>query len=108
MRYLDLIATAPVQLAHLSAGLVAFESVIHKLQRAGHKIIFAGLAERPRELLARAGIVRDPGRIAFAPDLDTALSMALVHGMRIGALAAEPAPAEPAPTEPAQTDQASS
>jgi len=47
--------------------------------------------------------VREPGRIAFAPDLDTALSMALVHGMRIGALAAEPAPAEPAPTDHASS-----
>jgi SulP family sulfate permease len=79
-----------------ATGLVAFESVVHKLLRAGHKIIFAGLAERPRELLERAGIVRDPGRIAFAPDLDTALSMALVHGMRVNALAAVPAPAEQA------------
>ena len=45
--------------------------------------------------------MREPGRIAFAPD--TALSMALVHGMRIGALAAEPAPAEPAPTDHASS-----
>lgn len=81
-----------------ATGLVAFESAVHKLKRAGHKIIFAGVAERPRELLARAGIVREPGRVAFAPDLDTALSMALVHGMRVGAPAAEPAPAGQTPS----------
>jgi SulP family sulfate permease len=66
-----------------ATGLVALESAVHKLERAGYKIIFSGLAERPGELLSRAGIVRVPGRIAFAPDLDTALSMALVHDSRV-------------------------
>jgi SulP family sulfate permease len=75
-----------------ATGLVALESAVDRLKRAGYKIIFAGLAERPGELLARAGIVREPGRIAFAPDLDTALSMALVHDMRVrGSAAARPA-----------------
>ncbi|HWN67457.1 MAG TPA: C4-dicarboxylic acid transporter DauA [Haliangium sp.] len=68
-----------------ATGLVALESAVHKLKRAGCKIIFSGLADRPAELLARAGIVREPGRIAFAPDLDTALSLALVHDMRMRA-----------------------
>ena len=74
-----------------ATGLVALESAVHKLRRAGYKIIFAGLADRPAGLLARAGIVRVPGRIAFAPDLDTALSMALLHDIRVRGQAAGPA-----------------
>jgi SulP family sulfate permease len=71
-----------------ASGLVALESAVDKLKRAGRKIIFAGLADRPRELFERAGIVREPGRIGFAPDLDTALSMALMHNMRLRGQAA--------------------
>ena len=34
-------------------------------------------------MLARAGIKREPGKLAYAPDLETAISMAIVHAARV-------------------------
>ncbi len=62
-----------------ATGLVALESAMRQLDRLRCKIIFAGLADLPRETLTRAGVVRSRGKVAFAPDVDTALSIALVH-----------------------------
>ena len=62
--------------------LVALESMLDRLNRSGRKVIIAGLAAEPAALLDRAGIKRVPGRLAFAPDVDTAISMAIVHGAR--------------------------
>jgi hypothetical protein len=50
------------------------------------------LAPGVAELLDRAGIKRQPGRLAYAPDVETAISMAIVHGARVR-IPAEPPPA---------------
>ena len=54
-------------------------------------MIFAGLTPEVAELLDRAGIKHQPGRLAYAPDVETAISMAIVHGARL------PPPAQPPP-----------
>jgi SulP family sulfate permease len=74
-----------------ATGLVALETMLAKLKRSGLKVILAGVNPQPAEVLERAGIHREPGVLAFAPDLDTALSMAIVHSARIE----RPTPAEP-------------
>ncbi|HWO20721.1 MAG TPA: C4-dicarboxylic acid transporter DauA [Kofleriaceae bacterium] len=71
-----------------ATGLVALESVLDRLQRSNMKVIFAGLTEEVNEILDRAGIKRVPGRLAYAPDVETAISMAIVHAARIGKSAA--------------------
>jgi sulfate permease, SulP family len=65
-----------------ATGLVALETILAKLKRAGHKVILSGVNPQPAEVLARAEIKREPGKLAYAPDLDTALSMAIVHSSR--------------------------
>ena len=67
-----------------ATGLVALESALDRLYRSKIKVIFAGLTPEVSELLERAGIKRDPGRLAYAPDVDTAISMAIVHAARLG------------------------
>ena len=75
-------------------GLVALESVLDRLYRSRIKVIFAGLTPEVAALLDRAGIKREPGRLAYAPDVETAMSMAIVHAARIrGASASPPAAA---------------
>jgi sulfate permease, SulP family len=64
-------------------GLVALESVLDRLFRSRVKVIFAGLTTEVAEMLDRAGIKRDPGRLAYAPDVETAISMAIVHAARL-------------------------
>ena len=66
-----------------ATGMVALETMLAKLRRSGLKTILAGVNPQPAELLARAGVEKVPGVIAFAPDLDTALSMAIVHTARV-------------------------
>jgi sulfate permease, SulP family len=65
-----------------ATGLVALETVIGKLKRAGHKVIIAGLKPQPHAVIVKAGITREPGKLAIAPDLDAALSLAIVHAAR--------------------------
>lgn len=65
-----------------ATGMVALESLLDRLQRSNRKVIIAGLQRDPADLLARAGIKRVPGKLAFAPDVETALSMAIVHEAR--------------------------
>jgi sulfate permease, SulP family len=65
-----------------ATGLVALETLLAKLRRSGHKVILAGLNRQVRGILGRAGIRREPGHLAFAPDLDSALSIAIVHSAR--------------------------
>jgi SulP family sulfate permease len=72
-----------------ATGLVAFETVLDRLQRAGRKVILAGVQPEVAEVLERAGIKRKPGALAYAPDIETAASMAIVHAARV-----------PAPTAP--------
>jgi SulP family sulfate permease len=71
-------------------GLVALESVLDRLYRSRIKVIFAGLSPEVADLLDRAGIKRDPGRLAYAPDVETAISMAIVHAARVRSMAASP------------------
>jgi SulP family sulfate permease len=67
-----------------ATGLVALESVLDRLHRSKIKIIFAGLKPEVSEILDRAGIKREQGKIAYAPDVETAVSMAIVHAARLG------------------------
>ena len=71
-------------------ALVALESVLDRLYRSRIKVIFAGLTPEVADLLDRAGIKRQPGRLAYAPDVETAVSMAIVHGARLPRTADEP------------------
>jgi SulP family sulfate permease len=66
-----------------ATGLVALESALDRLFRSKVKVIFAGLTTEVSGILDRAGIKRDPGRLAYAPDVETAISMAIVHAARI-------------------------
>lgn len=67
-----------------ATGLVALESVLDRLHRSNVKVIFAGITKEVHEILDRAGLKRVPGRLAYAPDVETAISMAIVHAARIG------------------------
>ncbi len=67
-----------------ATGLVALESVVERLVRSKVKVIFAGLASTVSEKFDKAGIKRAPGKIAYAPDVETAISMGIVHAARIG------------------------
>jgi SulP family sulfate permease len=66
-----------------ATGLVALESVLDRLRRSKVKVIFSGLTPEVSEMLERAGIVREAGKIAYAPDVETAVSMAIIHTARI-------------------------
>jgi len=76
-----------------ATGLVALESALDRLFRSRVKVIFAGLTGEVAEMLERAGIKRDPGRLAYAPDVETAISMAIVHAARISQKLDRPAAA---------------
>lgn len=75
--------TLILSMAHVptidATGLVAVESVLDHLLRSKTKVILAGLQPEIAELLDRAGIKRIPGKLAIAPDVETAISMAIVH-----------------------------
>ncbi|MDX2091633.1 MAG: C4-dicarboxylic acid transporter DauA [Kofleriaceae bacterium] len=75
-----------------ATGLVALESVLDRLYRSKVKVIFAGITPEVSEILDRAGIKREPGKLAYAPDVETAISMAIVHSARL----------DRAPTNPGQ------
>lgn len=68
-----------------ATGMVALESMLDRLQRSGKKVILAGMRAELVALLERAGIKRVAGNLAYAPDVDTALSMAIVHTARSAA-----------------------
>jgi SulP family sulfate permease len=76
-----------------ATGLVALESALDRLRRSKIKVIFAGLTPEVADMFSRAGIKRELGRIAYAPDVETAISMAIVHAARIGKDAEAPAAA---------------
>jgi SulP family sulfate permease len=79
-----------------ATGLVALETTVTKLKRSGHKVILAGLKPQPAAVLARAGIVPERGKLAIAPDLDAALSLAVIHSARTPAKGPAPPPASEA------------
>ncbi len=66
-----------------ATGLVALESVLDRLKRSHVKVIFAGLTPEVSEIIERAGIKREAGKLAYAPDVETAISMAIVHAARV-------------------------
>jgi sulfate permease, SulP family len=74
-----------------ATGLVALETILDRLHRARRKVILCGLQREVAELFERAGVKRIPGRLAFAPNVETALSMAIVHDAR------EPSPSAGTP-----------
>ncbi len=65
-----------------STGMVAFVTMLEQLERTNRKVILAGLQPDVALHLERAGVKRQPGRLAFAPDVETAISMAIVHEAR--------------------------
>jgi len=76
-----------------ATGLVALESILDRLERSQSKVILTGLRPEVAELFEAAGIRKVAGQLAFAPDIETAISMAIVHDARISIMrAATPAP----------------
>ncbi len=73
-----------------ATGLVALEGILDGLRRSHTKTILCGLQPPVAETFERAGIKRVPGHLAFAPDVETAVSMAIVHDAR-GQLLTPPA-----------------
>jgi SulP family sulfate permease len=69
-----------------ATGLVALETILDRLHRSHRKTILCGLQPNVAAKLEKAGIKRIPGRLVFAPDVETALSMAIIHDAR-GSLA---------------------
>jgi SulP family sulfate permease len=65
-----------------ATGLVALETTVDKLKRSGAKVILAGMRPQVAEVVARAGLTPERGKLAIAPDLDDALSLALIHSVR--------------------------
>ncbi|MGZ3429199.1 MAG: STAS domain-containing protein, partial [Polyangia bacterium] len=65
-----------------ATGVVALETTVDKLKRSGNKVILAGMRAQVAEVVARAGLVAERGKLAIAPDLDSALSLALIHSAR--------------------------
>lgn len=67
-----------------ATGLVALESVLDRLRRSKIKVIFSGLTSDVSDTFERAGIERVRGQLAYAPDVETAISMAIVHAAHKG------------------------
>jgi SulP family sulfate permease len=65
-----------------ATGLVALETAVDKLKRSGNKVILAGMRPQVAEVVARSGFQPERGRLAIAPDLDAALSLAVIHSVR--------------------------
>jgi sulfate permease, SulP family len=84
-----------------ATGLVALESALDRLHRSKVKVIFAALAPEVSDMFHRAGIKREVGKIAYAPDVETAVSMAIVHAARRGESMSSPS----MPIPPAKPDQ---
>lgn len=62
-----------------ATGLVALESLLDRLHRSRVHVIFAALTPEVNDMFQRAGFRREPGKLAYAPDVETAVSMAIVH-----------------------------
>jgi SulP family sulfate permease len=65
-----------------ATGLVALETTVDKLKRAGHKVILAAMKPQVSDVVARSSLKREPGKLAIAPDLEAALSLAVIHTAR--------------------------
>ncbi|MEZ4363625.1 MAG: SulP family inorganic anion transporter [Kofleriaceae bacterium] len=60
-----------------ATGLVAVESTLDRLLRSETLVILAGLQPEVADVFDRAGIKRIPGKLAIAPDVETAINMAM-------------------------------
>ena len=80
--------TVIIAMAHVptvdTTGLVALESALDRLYRSKIKVILAGLTPEVAEIFDHAGIKREPGKLAYSPDIETAISMSIVHAARLG------------------------
>jgi sulfate permease, SulP family len=65
-----------------ATGLVALETTVDKLKRKGHKVILAGMRAQVADVVSRSELKPERGKLAIAPDLDSALSLALIHSAR--------------------------
>jgi SulP family sulfate permease len=65
-----------------ATGLVALETTVDKLKRGGHKVILAGMRPEVSSVVGRSELKPERGKLAIAPDLDSALSLALIHTVR--------------------------
>jgi SulP family sulfate permease len=66
-----------------ATGLVALETTVDKLRRSHHKVILAGMRPQVAEVVARSSLRPERGKLAIAPDLDSALSLAVIHTARV-------------------------
>jgi sulfate permease, SulP family len=60
-----------------ATGLVALESTLDRLQRDGQQVILCALQPDISRFLDAAGIKLVPGKLAFAPDSETAVKIAV-------------------------------
>lgn len=75
-----------------ATALVAFEAAVARLLRDGKKVVLSGLCEEVAAVLDRAGIVRQPERLMFAPDNETAVAIAVPKRMTAPTMRAVTAP----------------
>ena len=57
-----------------ATGLVAFESLLNRLQQQGTRVALAGLNPQPRDVLERAGISQRPGELTFHTSVEAAVA----------------------------------
>jgi sulfate permease, SulP family len=74
-----------------ATGLVSLESAIARLKKAGVKVVLAGVQQQPADLLRRADLVEEPGRLRIRRSFDEAIAIARGH-LPSGAHAAAPGP----------------
>lgn len=67
-----------------ATGLVALETVLASQRQARRLVILTGLQGQPAQALLHAGIKAVPGQLAIAPDIEAALSVAILHSHRHG------------------------
>jgi SulP family sulfate permease len=60
-------------------GLVALESAIDRLQRAGTFVVLAGVQPQPLEILSKSGMKAEAGRLAICTSDEEALALAREH-----------------------------
>ena len=81
----DVARTARVVIVEISdvpamdaTGLVALESALAKLWKDKANVIIAGAQVQPRQVLERAGLLAEEGRLSYAASLDEAVASARV------------------------------
>lgn len=57
-------------------GMVALETILAKLKKHGLFVILAGVGDQPRQVLKKAHIEPEPGKLAFVHDLEQAVMVA--------------------------------